>query len=198
MTISNPAFESTISRTRSGEFAAKVNSAPATQLEATGPVAVTPYAGEKVTRRHGLPGVVTHAHSMAIGDDQDSLVSTFAEEHVTEDGRVLTSVHYVYAATDDEGATYRIVTETEQFVAPAAGVYEATAHRIREGSAWERFDSSPMRISRERAATLAEQAAEDAHLYQSFFARPDQPWAGAPAPEHADALKETAAQLRGH
>lgn len=201
MMVTNPAFEAKINRAGDGRFGSKTNDKPTGALtpdvSVTGSVQVTGYAGEQVRSSTRHPSKVEHGHSMVIADDQVSDVSTFAEEHVLEDGRYLSSVHYVFAASDDEGQTFRTVTETEQFISDVPDAYRQLARRDREGSTWERFDSAPARVSRERAASAAARAANDAYLYQVFFAASDQPWTGAPAPHNAEAFWEASERLGG-
>lgn len=195
MTITNPAFEAKVRRAPAGQFAEKSNDEPTAVL--TGARTVQPYEGQTIRHSLGKPSPVEHGHSMAIGEDQVGCVSTFVEEHLLEDGQVLTSVQYVYVAADtDSEDHFRVVTETEQFVSPEPGAYEESARWGRDGSTWERFDGPSIHRSLTRAEADAEQAADEAWLHQAFFVV-DQPWTGAPDHRVADDFADAVARLRG-
>ena len=194
MTTTDATFEAQHPRGDHGQFTVKQHDGPAAGLLGAHEVHVSCYADEPVAARVRLPDVPSQ-HSMAIGEDQAGLVWTFAEEHRLADGRYLNSVQYVYHAYAGEDQ-FNIVTETEQFVADGPGLYEATAHIVREGSTWHRYDSAPVVCSRERAESMARRAVDDAHLHQSYFVT-DVPWTGEPLARTVDEFREASARLHG-
>ncbi|MBN9214671.1 MAG: hypothetical protein J0J04_07645 [Microbacterium sp.] len=194
MTITDPTFEAAHPRAAAGKFTTKTNDAPATPLIDGHEAQVAPYADEPIAGRTEMPTEPSE-QTMAMGDDQAGLVWTFAEEHRLADGRYLSSIQYVYPAYASE-TEFTIVTETEQFVSAEPHAYEATAHLVREGSTWNRYDSAALVCSPERAATMAKRAAEDAHLHQSYFTS-TVPWTGEPLADTAAAFRESSALLNG-
>lgn len=188
-------FETLHPRGNAGKFAAKSNKAPATPLIDGYQAYVTGYADEPIADRTALDEGPAES-SMAIGQDQAGSVWSFAEEHRLEDGRYLSTIQYIYPAYAGEDQM-NVVTETEQFTSTEPGAYAATAHLVREGSTWNRYDSAPIVCSVERATAMAKRAAADAHLHQSYFTA-NVPWTGEPLAATAVAFREASAQLNGN
>lgn len=192
MTFTDPSFEATHPRAGGGQFTAKANDAPGVPLIDGYRASVAPYDGEPIAQRTAMPDEPT-LHSMVLSDEQAGSVWTFAEEHRLVDGRYLSTVQYVYPAYAGE-TEMSVVTETEQFVSAEPGVYAQTAHLVREGSSWHRYDSAPVVCSIERAETMARRAAQDVYLHQTYFTD-TVPWTGEPLAATAGEFRDASEQL---